>query len=284
MKHMEENRIRELKIHAQNIRKLVIEGTYRAQSGHPGGSLSIADLLTLLYFQVLKIDPANPNDPDRDRFILSKGHCAPGYYGALAERGFFPKEEISKLRQVDSFLQGHPDAKTTSGVDACSGSLGQGLSVGIGMAIAARKMNKSFRVYVVLGDGELEEGQVWEAAMSAAHYQLDNVTAFVDFNGMQIDGYITDVMSPLPIDEKFKAFGWNVVTVDGHSYEALYGAILAAQTCQGKPTMILMNTIKGRGVSYMEGNIAWHGNAPDEKQYEQAIHELDESIWALEAE
>lgn len=281
---MDEQRVRELKIIGQRIREDVLEGTYHAQCGHPGGSMSIADVLALLYFEVMNIDPQNPQMPDRDRFILSKGHCAPGYYGALAERGFFPKEEIRKLRQLDGILQGHPDAKSTPGVDACSGSLGQGLSVGAGMAIAAMKAGQSYRVFVMLGDGEIEEGQVWEAAMCAAHYKLDHLTAFVDFNGMQIDGYIADIMSPLPIDQKFEAFGWNVIAVDGHDYHQIMAAIECARACPGRPTMILLKTIKGKGVSFMEGNLAWHGMAPNIDQYRQGMQELEESISALEAQ
>lgn len=281
---MDETRIKELKIIAQKIRQDVIEGTYRAQSGHPGGSMSIADVLALLFFEVMKIDPDRPDMPDRDRFILSKGHCAPGYYGALAERGFFPKEEIRKLRQLDGILQGHPDAKSTPGVDACSGSLGQGLSVGVGMALAGQKANQSYRVFVILGDGEIEEGQVWEAAMCAAHYTLDHLIAFVDFNGMQIDGYIADIMSPLPIDQKFEAFGWNVIAVDGHDFSQLMAAIESAAACQGKPSMILLKTIKGKGVSFMEGSLAWHGMAPNTEQYQLALQELEESIAAIEGE
>ena len=281
---MDELRVRELKIIAQRIREDVIEGTYHAQCGHPGGSMSIADVLALLYFEVMHIDPHNPHMPDRDRFVLSKGHCAPGYYGALAERGFFPKEEIRKLRQVDGILQGHPDSKSTPGVDACSGSLGQGLSVGVGMALAAQKANQTYRVFVILGDGEIEEGQVWEAAMCAAHYKLDHLVAFVDFNGMQIDGYIADIMSPLPIDQKFEAFGWNVTLVDGHNFPQILAAIESAGGCQGKPTMILLKTVKGKGVSFMEGNLAWHGMAPNTDQYQLAMQELEESISALEAQ
>lgn len=281
---MDANRVLELRIIAEKIRRHIIEGTYHAQCGHPGGSMSIADILSVLYFEKMNIDPCRPKWEDRDRFILSKGHCAPGYYGALAERGFFPKEEIKKLRQADSFLQGHPDAKTTPGVDACSGSLGQGLSIAVGMGIAAKKIDKSYRIYVILGDGEIEEGQIWEAAMSAAHYALDNITAFIDFNNMQIDGYIKDVMSPLPIDDKFKAFGWNVIICDGHDCSQLLDAINKSIQTEGKPSLIIMKTIKGKGVSFMENSLAWHGIAPDKEQYEQAMAELNNSIEEMERE
>jgi transketolase len=281
---MDTQRVIQLKIVAQRIRQHVIQGTYSAQCGHPGGSMSIADLLALLYFEKMNVDQKEPKMPDRDRFILSKGHCAPAYYGALAEKGFFPKDEIKNLRQLDSFLQGHPDAKLTPGVDACSGSLGQGLSVGVGMALAARYAGQNFYVYVVLGDGEIEEGQVWEAAMCAAHYRLDHLIAFVDFNGMQIDGYVTEVMSPLPIGQKFEAFGWQVVEVDGHDYHQVSLAVDRAKMSLGRPTLILMNTIKGKGVSFMERNLAWHGIAPNPEQYAQAMKELEESISTLEAQ
>jgi transketolase len=280
---MDKQQLTSLKITAQKIRKHVITGTYHAQSGHPGGSLSIADLLALLYFNGMRVDPHFSDDPNRDRFILSKGHCAPAYYGALAERGYFDPREIEHLRQAGSFLQGHP-ARTTPGVDACSGSLGQGLSVGAGMAIAALKEGMDYRVYVVLGDGELEEGQVWEAAMCAAHYRLDHLTAFIDFNGLQIDGPITDVLSPMPIDEKFRAFGWNVIPCDGHDFAQLAAALEAAKHCQGRPSVILMKTIKGKGISFMENNVAWHGAAPNAEQFQQAMQELDASIAALEME
>jgi transketolase len=281
---MEQRRIIELKIIAAKIRRHVVEGVYNAGCGHPGGSLSIADLLALLYFEVMNVDPQNPKMEERDRLVLSKGHCAPGLYGALAEKGYFPKEEIKKLRQVGSMLQGHPDEKSTPGVDACSGSLGQGISIAVGMAIAAKKMGKGYRIYTILGDGEIQEGQVWEAAMCAAHYKLDNLTAFVDFNGMQIDGYVKDVMSPLPIDEKFKAFGWNVVHCDGHDYNQLDDAIRVAKGVLLQPTLVLMRTIKGKGVSYMENNLAWHGMAPNQEQYRQAMAELDQRIEELERE
>ncbi len=266
---------------ATNVRKNALTAVFCANSGHPGGSLSVADILTVLYFNVMNIDPKNPKWEDRDRFVLSKGHCSPALYGVLSERGFFPKDEIKNFRCVTSYLQGHPDMKGVPGVDMSTGSLGQGFSAACGMAISAKINNKKYRVYSVLGDGELQEGQVWEAAMFAAHYKLDNLTAFVDFNGLQIDGDITKVMNPLPIDEKFKAFGWNVISIDGHNYEEIYNAIIEAQKTKEKPTMIIAKTIKGKGVSYMENNASWHGVAPKPEQYEQAIKELDEYLEKL---
>ena len=273
-----------LKILAAKIRKHAIEGIYSAASGHPGGSLSIADLLALLYFEVMNIDPKHPKDENRDRLVLSKGHCAPALYGALAERGYFPLEDIKTLRQIDSYLQGHPDMKGVPGVDMSTGSLGQGISAANGMAIAGKMDNKDYHVYAILGDGELEEGQVWEAAMFAAQYKLDNLTAFVDFNGLQIDGKITDVMSPCPIDEKFRAFGWDVQVVDGHDFDALRKAVSTAAKVCGKPSVIIMKTTKGKGVSFMENEISWHGSAPNEEQYKQAMAELDSALNELEGE
>ncbi|MDY6315175.1 MAG: transketolase [Clostridia bacterium] len=273
-----------LKILAAKIRKHAIEGIYSAASGHPGGSLSIADLLALLYFEVMNVDPKHPKDESRDRLVLSKGHCAPALYGALAERGYFPLEDIKTLRQTDSYLQGHPDMKGVPGVDMSTGSLGQGISAANGMAIAAKMDNKDYHVYAILGDGELEEGQVWEAAMFAAQYKLDNLTAFVDFNGLQIDGKITDVMSPCPIDEKFRAFGWDVQVVDGHDFDALRKAVSTAAKVCGKPSVIIMKTTKGKGVSFMENEISWHGSAPNEEQYKQAMAELDGALNELEGE
>lgn len=271
-----------LKILATKIRKHAIEGVYSAASGHPGGSLSISDLLALLYFEVMNVDPKNPKDENRDRFVLSKGHCAPALYGALAERGFFPTEDIKTLRQIDSYLQGHPDMKGVPGVDMSTGSLGQGISAANGMALAGKMDKRNYHVYTVLGDGELEEGQVWEAAMFASHYKLDNLTAFVDFNGLQIDGKITDVMSPCPIDEKFKAFGWDVRVVDGHDLDALRQNIKEAAATVGKPSVIIMKTTKGKGVSFMENVASWHGSAPNEEQYKQAMAELDRTLSELE--
>lgn len=279
---MEKNRVRELKIIANKIRKNALTAVYSASSGHPGGSLSIADLLSVLYFEVMRVDPKNPKDADRDRLVLSKGHCAPALYGALAERGFFPPEDCATFRKADSYLQGHPDMKGVPGVDMSTGSLGQGICAANGMALAAKIDKKDYRVYAILGDGELEEGQVWEAAMYAAQYKLDNVTAFVDFNGLQIDGDIREVMSPVPIDKKFEAFNWNVIVTDAHDIEALHNAIKEAESVKGKPTVIIMNSTKGKGVSFMENQAGWHGKAPNKEEYEKAISELDEQIKELE--
>lgn len=281
---MDKKRITELKEIATNVRKNALTAVHAAGSGHPGGSLSIADVLTLLYFEVMNVDPKYPNNPDRDRLVLSKGHCTPALYGVLAERGFFPREDVKLFRKTGSYLQGHPDMKSVPGVDMSSGSLGQGVCAANGMALAGKIDKKDYRVYTILGDGELEEGQVWEAAMYAPHYRLDNVTAFVDFNGMQIDGNITDVMSPLPIDEKFKAFGWHVIVCDGHDYEAMLAAINEAKGTKGKPTVIILKTTKGKGVSFMENNVSWHGSAPNDEQYAQAISELDAEIAHLKEE
>ena len=272
-----------LSIRAYNIRKDVIDAVYSASSGHPGGSLSIADVLAYLYFNKMNVDPKNPKDPDRDRFVLSKGHCAPALYGVLAEKGYFPKEDVKTFRKTSSYLQGHPDMKGVPGVDMSTGSLGQGICAANGMALAAKIDGKAYRVYTILGDGELEEGQVWEAAMFAAHYKLDNVTAFVDFNGLQIDGDITKVMNPTPIDRKFEAFGWHVIHIDAHNFDEIDAAVTEAEQTKGQPTMILLHSIKGKGVSFMENNYEWHGMAPNQDQYEQAITELDAKIKELEA-
>jgi len=281
---VDNKKIAKLSMIATKIRKHAIEAVYHAASGHPGGSLSIADVLAVLYFDVMNIDVQNPNWEDRDRFVLSKGHCSPALYGALAERGFFPVEEIKKFRQIDSFLQGHPDMKGVPGVDMSTGSLGQGICAANGMALAAKLDKKDYRVYAILGDGELEEGQVWEAAMFAAHYKLDNLTAFVDFNGLQIDGNIAEVMSPLPIDEKFQAFGWNVLTIDAHDFNQIEEAIHQAKNTKGKPTVIILKSIKGKGVSFMENQAEWHGSAPNKEQYEQAMKELNEQLAQWEVE
>ncbi|MBE7039964.1 MAG: transketolase [Ruminococcaceae bacterium] len=281
---MDKNRARELSLISERIRKNILTAVYNAASGHPGGSLSIADLLSVLYFEVMNVDPKNPKMEDRDRFVLSKGHCSPALYGVLAERGFFPTEDVATFRKADSYLQGHPDMKGVPGVDMSTGSLGQGICAANGMALAAKIDNKDYRVYTVLGDGEIEEGQVWEAAMFAAHYKLDNVTAFVDFNGLQIDGDISKVMSPLPIDEKFAAFGWNVIICDAHDHIALYDAIKEAQSVKGKPTVIILKSVKGKGVSFMENQASWHGSAPNEEQYNQAIAEIDARIKELEVQ
>lgn len=280
---MDKKRKTELAIIANRVRKNALCGIYNAKSGHPGGSLSIADLLTYLYTEVLSVDAKNPKNPDRDRFVLSKGHTCPALYGILSYCGFFPEEDIKTLRKTDSYLQGHPDMNKVPGVDMSTGSLGQGVSAAGGMALAAKLDGKSYRVYAVLGDGELEEGQVWEQAMFAAHYKLDNLTIFVDNNGLQIDGNIDDVMSPNPIDKKFESFGWNVVLADAHDFDSLESAVENAKNTKGKPTAVIMKSVKGKNVSFMENNPAWHGAAPNEEQYNMAIKELDEKIKDLEA-
>ncbi len=264
----------ELKVHAQNIRESVIRGTFHAKSGHPGGSLSISDILSVLYFDEMNIDPKNPKWEDRDRFVLSKGHCAPALYGALCEKGFFDKKEINSLRHLGYILQGHPDMKKVPGVDMSSGSLGQGLSTANGMALFAKANNKAFRVYTILGDGEIQEGQIWEAAMTSAHYKLDNLCVIVDNNNLQIDGSVEEVMSPYPIDEKFKAFGFNVINIDGHNFDEIKNALREAKETKGKPTAIIAKTIKGKGVSFMENKVNWHGSAPNEEQAKEAIKEI----------
>ncbi len=270
-------------LYAYKARRHAIEGIYNAKAGHPGGSLSIADILAVLYFEKMNIDPKNPKDENRDRFVLSKGHCAPSLYGILAERGYFPIEDCKTLRKIDSYLQGHPDMKGIPGVDMSTGSLGQGISAANGMALSAKLDNKGYRVYTILGDGEIEEGQVWEAAMFAAHYKLDNLTAFVDYNGLQIDGDISEVMNSNPIDEKFRAFNWHVIKIDAHNYDEIRQAIEEAKNTKGKPTVIIAKSVKGKGVSYMENQASWHGAAPNIEQYEIAIKELDEKIKELEA-
>ncbi len=266
------------------IRQGVIEAVFNAKSGHPGGSLSAADLFTYLYFKEMNIDPKNPKDENRDRFVLSKGHCAPGLYSTLAHRGFFPTGDLKTLRKVGSYLQGHPDMKGISGVDMSSGSLGQGISVAVGMAISAKLQQKDYRVYTLVGDGELQEGQVWEAGMLATHRQLDNLCVIVDNNGLQIDGAISDVCSPYPIDEKFKAFGFEVICIDGHSYDEIETAFAKARKTKGKPTAIIATTIKGKGVSFMENNADWHGAAPNLEQYKVAMKDLQTEIEKLEVE
>ncbi len=279
---MEQKRITELSIIANKVRKNALTAVYNAKSGHPGGSLSIADVLTLLYFEVMNVDPKDPKNPDRDRFVLSKGHTAPALYGTLAERGFFPVEDVATFRSIGSYLQGHPDMNKVPGVDMSTGSLGQGVSAAGGMALAGKLDGKSYRVYSVLGDGELEEGQVWEQAMFAAHYKLDNFTIFIDNNGLQIDGDITKVMNPTPIDEKFRAFGWHVIVTDAHDFEKLLAAVEEAKATKGQPTAVIMKSVKGKNVSFMENNPAWHGAAPNKEQYDQAISELDAIIKELE--
>lgn len=259
---------------ATAIRVSILKAVTAAKSGHPGGSLSIADLMALLYYVEMNVDPKNPKDGNRDRFVLSKGHAAPALYATLAEKGFFDKGELENLRIIDCMLQGHPDMKHTPGVDMSTGSLGQGISAACGMALAGRIDKKDYRVFAVLGDGELEEGQVWEAAMFAGFYKLNNLTAFIDFNGLQIDGDIREVMSPLPIAPKFEAFNWNVIEVNGHDLDELHNAIEAAKACTDKPTAIVMNTVKGKGVKEMEGQAGWHGKAPSAEEYEKFVAEL----------
>ncbi len=273
---------KELEIFATKVRMGVIEGTYCAKAGHPGGSLSIADVLSWLYNKELRVDPKDPKNPNRDRLVLSKGHAAPALYAALALKGFFPESEIKTLRHKGALLQGHPDMKHIPGVDMSTGSLGQGISAACGMAIAGKMDNADYRVYAILGDGEIQEGQVWEAAMFAGFKKLDNLVAFVDFNNLQIDGRMTDVMSTLPIDEKFKAFNWHVITIDGNDIEQIEKAYEEAKTVKGKPTCIVAKTIKGKGVSFMEDKCDWHGVAPNEEQYNTAMAELKETLAALE--
>lgn len=264
----------ELKSMAKQIRRDIIEMVNAAGSGHPGGSLSAADILTTLYFEKMKIDPKNPKMEDRDKFILSKGHAAPVVYAALARRGYFSPEELPKLRKMGSMLQGHPDMKGIPGVEMSTGSLGQGFSTSIGMALASKLDKKDGRIYVLLGDGEMNEGLVWEAAMSAAHYKLDNITAILDFNGLQIDGKNEDVMNPNPLDKKWEGFGWKVITIDGHSFEEIIDAFNQAESTKGQPTMIIAKTIKGKGVSFMENEASWHGTAPNDEDKERALKEL----------
>ena len=271
-----------LKQMANEVRKGVIVGTHSAKAGHPGGSLSAAELFTLLYFEEMNIDPADPKNPDRDRFVLSKGHSAPGLYAVLANRGYFPVEDLKTLRHTGSYLQGHPDMKHIPGVDMSSGSLGQGISAAVGMALSAKMSGKSYRVYTLLGDGEIEEGQVWEAAMFAGHRKLDNLVVIVDNNGLQSDGRIEDVCSPYPIDEKFKAFNFHVINVaDGNDFDQLRAAFAEARQTKGMPTAIVMKTVKGKGVSYMENNVDWHGKAPNDEQFAIAMEELEKAGEAL---
>ncbi len=272
---MKINDVNELRKMAVNIRKGIIEEVYSGQSGHPGGSLSIADILTVLYFNQLNIDEKNPKWEDRDRFVLSKGHCSPALYSCLANRGFFPLEDLKTFRNIKSYLQGHPDMKNIPGVDMTTGSLGQGLSAAVGMAIAGKMDNKNYRVYCVLGDGEIEEGQIWEAAMSANKYKLDNLCIIVDNNNLQIDGTIKEVMSPYPIDEKFRSFGFEIIKIDGHNIQEIIDAFDVAKNVKEKPVCIIAKTIKGKGISYMENQVGWHGKAPNEEQYKIALEELN---------
>ncbi|MBP3435534.1 MAG: transketolase [Clostridia bacterium] len=279
---MEATRLQKLSAAATRIRMAVVEGTFRAKSGHPGGSLSIADMLAYLYTEELRIDPKNPNWADRDRFVMSKGHCAPALYGALALRGFFPEEEIKSLRHIGAMLQGHPCMTTTPGVDMSTGSLGQGVSTAVGMALAAKLDGKDYRAYAILGDGEIQEGQVWEAAMFAAHKKLSNLCVIVDNNDLQIDGTMDEVNSPYPIPEKFVAFGFNVVEIDGHDFDEIEAALSAARACTDKPTAIVMKTVKGKGVSFMENQVGWHGKGPNAEEYETAMQELRAALAAIE--
>lgn len=271
---MVNNEFLELAEKAKSIRKEILNLTYSASSGHPGGSLSIVELITVLYFSEMRINPLETKDGDRDRFVLSKGHAAPALYAALKERGFLETTDMQEFRQVEGILQGHPDMKKIPGVDMSTGSLGQGISAAVGMALAGQLDNKNYRVYSILGDGELGEGQVWESAMAASHYKLDNLCVIVDNNNLQIDGEISQVMSSYPIDEKFKAFGFNVVNIDGHDYSQIIDAFNNAKMCKGKPTAIIAKTVKGKGVSYMENQVGWHGKAPNKEQYDLAISEI----------
>lgn len=274
---------KQLKIRACKARMGIIEGVFNAKSGHPGGSLSCVDILTYLYFDHMNIDPQDPKNEDRDRFVLSKGHAAPALYSVLALRGFFPVEELKTLRKSDSMLQGHPSVKYTPGVDMCTGSLSQGISAACGMALGAKLAGKDFRVFTVLGDGEIQEGQVWEAAMYASAKGLDNLVAVVDNNGLQIDGKIAEVNSPYPIAEKFKSFGWNVLEISAHSFDEIDAAFNAAAEFKGKPSVIVASSVKGKGVSFMEDQVGWHGTAPNAEQYEQAMSELNAALAELEA-
>ena len=274
---------KQLAITACKVRMGIVTATHGAKAGHPGGSLSAADLFTYLYFKELNVDPANPKAPDRDRFVLSKGHTAPGLYSALALRGFFPVEDLPTLRHIDSYLQGHPNMNTVPGVDMSTGSLGQGISVAAGMAKAAKLQNKDFRVYTLLGDGEIQEGQVWEALMFGAHYKLDNFCVIVDNNGLQIDGRVSDVMSPYPIVDKLEAFGYAVKAINGHDFEEIEAAFAEAKATRGKPFAIVMKTTKGKGVSYMEDKAGWHGKAPNDEEYKIAMDELNAQLAELEA-
>ncbi len=273
---------KDLALKANRARLLAVEAVHRAASGHPGGSLSCLDALTALYFNEMRVDPANPQWADRDRFVLSKGHCAPALYAVLALRGFFPVEDLQMLRSIKSHLSGHPDMKYVPGVDMSTGSLGQGLSTAVGMALAAKHTGKTFRTYAICGDGEIEEGQIWEAVMAAAKWKLDNLCAFIDVNGLQIDGNTADVMPSEPLDQKLEAFNWHVVKIDGHNIDQILSALAEARSCKGMPTAILMKTVKGKGVSYMENNAGWHGKAPNADEFAIARAELEAKIKELE--
>ncbi len=274
---------KQLQITACKIRMGIIDSTHSAKAGHPGGSLSATEIFTYLYFKELNIDPKNPKWEDRDRFVLSKGHTAPGLYAALAHRGFFPVEDLLTLRKIDSYMQGHPNMNLVPGVDMSTGSLGQGISVAVGMALAAKRTGKKNRVYSLLGDGEIQEGQVWEACMAAAHYKLDNLCIVVDNNGLQIDGNIKDVMSPYPIVDKLEAFGFHTLAIDGHDFDAIEKAFNNAKATKGAPTAIVITSVKGKGVSFMENDAGWHGKAPNDAEHEQAIAELKAQLAELEA-
>lgn len=267
--------INELESIAKKVRKSILEQVYSASSGHPGGALSIADILTVLYFNQMNINPEKPDDENRDRVILSKGHASAALYAVLAEKGYFPKKDLKTFRKIDSYLQGHPDMKKIPGVDMSTGSLGQGLSAANGMAMISKLDKKGIRVYCIVGDGEIEEGQIWEAAMTSSKYKLDNLCLIVDNNNLQIDGTIEEVMSSYPIDDKFKSFGFNVINIDGHNYSQIIKAFESAKTCKGKSTVIIAKTIKGKGVSFMENKAEWHGKAPKVEQYEEAIRQLE---------
>ena len=275
---------KDLQIAACKIRMGAIEGVYHAKSGHPGGSLSAADVLTYLYFKEMHVDPAHPADENRDRFVLSKGHCCPALYATLALKGYFPMEELQKLRHIGAMLQGHPNMLDTPGIDMSTGSLGQGVSAACGMALAAKLSGKDYRVYSMLGDGEIEEGQVWEAAMFASHKKLDNLCLIVDNNDLQIDGTLDEVCSPYPIDEKFRAFGCDTVVIDGHDFDAMEAAFAHVKEVKGKPCVIIAKTVKGKGVSFMENQVGWHGTAPNKEQYEVAMQDLKQALAALEVE
>ncbi len=279
---MDKLELKKLKLIATEIRKDIVDIVYNAQSGHPGGSLSCADILTVLYFRQMRIREKQPKWEDRDRFVLSKGHCSPALYATLARRGFFDLDDLKTFRKTESHLEGHPNMNYVKGVDMSTGSLGQGISVACGMALAGKIDKKDYRVYSIIGDGEIEEGQVWEALMSAAHYKLDNLTIFLDNNGLQIDGKIDEVMSPNPIDEKFKAFGLNVINIDGNDIEQIDDAINKAKSIKGRPTVIVAKTTKGKGVSFMENQVGWHGKAPNEEQRDIAISELNKILSSLE--
>jgi len=279
---MTHNEKKQLQVTACKVRQGIIESTYCAKCGHPGGSLSAADMFTYLYNKELNVDPANPKWEDRDRFVLSKGHTAPGLYAALANRGFFPVEDLKQLRKLGHYLQGHPNMNSVPGVDMSTGSLGQGISTACGMALSGKLRKKDYRVYTLLGDGEIQEGQVWEACMFASHYKLDNLVVIVDNNGLQIDGDVAKVMSPYPITDKLEAFGFHVTAIDGHDFDQIEAALNEAKTVKGQPSAIVMKTVKGKDVSFMENNAGWHGVAPNQQQYEQAMAELNAKLAELE--